>query len=67
MPNQRKLIDVDIFDYCYAWRNNSKRKSLYGRKLRVLFRGPRNSRVVEFENGQREIISGNALRRNATT
>ncbi len=50
--------------YYYAWKNNSKRATLYHRHCRVLARGKMNSALVEFENGQKEIISRNALRRN---
>jgi len=50
--------------YTYAWRNNEKRRTLYGRRCRVLHRGRANSALVEFtDNGQREVISRNALRR----
>ena len=48
--------------YVYRWRNNPKRATLYGRKCRVLARGSLNSALVEFENGQREVVSRNALR-----
>lgn len=51
------------FDYYYAWRNNSKRQMLYKRRLRVIARLAQNSAIVEFENGQRECISRNAIRR----
>lgn len=47
----------------YAWRNNSKRATLYGRHCRIVARGSLNSILVEFENGQREIVSGNSIRR----
>ncbi|MFH2076581.1 MAG: hypothetical protein ABIJ57_14760 [Pseudomonadota bacterium] len=49
--------------YRYVWKNNSKRKTLYGRLCTVIYRGRPNSALVEFENGQREIISRNAIRR----
>ena len=49
--------------YLYCWRNNEKRKTLYGRRCRVIHRGRPNSALVEFENGHREVISRNALRR----
>lgn len=49
--------------YKYMWGNNPKRKELKGRKCSVLARGKMNSCLVEFENGQREIISRNALRK----
>lgn len=50
--------------YIYTWANNPKRATLRGRRCKVLARGALNSCRVEFENGQREIISRNALRRN---
>lgn len=49
--------------YVYVWKNDPKRRTLYGRRCRVLARGSLNSCLVEFENGQREVISRNALRR----
>lgn len=50
--------------YTYAWRNNEKRETLYGRKFIVLVRGRANSALVEFtDNGQREVISRNAIRK----
>lgn len=47
----------------YAWRNNAKRQTLYSRKCRIVSRGTMNSLLAEFENGQREVVSGNAIRR----
>ena len=49
--------------YIYSWRNNPKRETLYGRLCRVIFRSAKNSALVEFENGQREVISRNAIRK----
>lgn len=49
--------------YIYYWKNNEKRKLLKGRRCRVIVRGDMNSALVEFENGQREIISRSALRK----
>jgi hypothetical protein len=49
--------------YYYAWRNNAKRATLYRRHCRIVARLAFNSAVVEFENGQRECISRNALRK----
>lgn len=50
--------------YRYGWRNNSKRATLHGRVCRVVCRGKMNSALVEFtDNGQREVISRNALRK----
>ncbi len=50
--------------YRYCWRNNEKRAQLFGRLCRVLWRCARNSAVVQFvDNGQRECVSRNALRK----
>ena len=52
------------YPYRYAWKNNTKRATLYGRRFRILKRMVGNSALVEFEDGQREVISRNAMRRN---
>lgn len=52
-----------MYPYYFAWKNNQKRATLYRRRCRVVARGKMNSALVEFEDGQREIISRNALRR----
>lgn len=55
---------TDAALYRYAWRNNSKRATLHGRLCRVIARGRMNSALVEFpDNGQRECVSRNALRK----
>lgn len=46
-----------------AWGNNAKRLTLKGQPCRIIAFGKMNSRQIEFANGQREIVSGNALRR----
>lgn len=59
------------YPYYYAWKNNPdmnlypcpKRLSLFKRRCKVLKRGGMNSCLVEFENGQREIVSRNAIRK----
>ncbi len=51
------------YPYYFAWKNNPKRATLYGRKMRVLVRGVMNSALVEFENGDREVVSRNAIRK----
>lgn len=52
------------YPYRYAWKNNSKRATLFGRRFRVIHRfRAGNSALVEFEDGQREVISRNAIRR----
>jgi hypothetical protein len=49
--------------YYYAWRNNVKRETMYGRRFLILCRGTMNSAMVQFENGQIEIMSRNAIRK----
>lgn len=51
------------FPYIFAWRNNEKRATLYGRRLRVIARSKSmNSAWVEFADGQQEVICRSALR-----
>jgi hypothetical protein len=52
-----------VFPYVYTWKNNEKRATLCGRRLRIVARLARNSRWVEFEDGTREVISGTAIRK----
>lgn len=54
---------TEYYPYRYAWKNNTKRATLYKRACRVVARLARNSCIVEFVNGQRECVSRNALRR----
>ena len=50
--------------YVYSWKNNEKRAALHGRECVVIHRGRPNSALVEFtDDGQREVISRNALRK----
>jgi len=50
--------------YVYYWSNNLKRAKMKGRKCVVLARGKMNSCLIQFcDNGQREIVSRNALRK----
>jgi len=51
------------FPYVYNWANNPKRKTLKGHRCKIIARLALNSCVVEFANGQREVISRNALRK----
>jgi hypothetical protein len=55
---------VTAYPYIYAWRNNSKRETMYGRLCRVVERSAKNSALIEFaDNGQREVVSRNSLRK----
>lgn len=46
---------------CVLW--GSQGSPLFGKRCRILARGGMNSRLVEFEDGTRHVVSGNALRR----
>jgi hypothetical protein len=61
--NQNNMKTHSEYRYYYAWQNNKKRKTLYKRHFKVLARGTMNARLIQFLNGQREIISGAAVRR----
>ena len=54
---------IKPYPYKFTWGNNEKRAELKGRFCRVLQRLSMNSAIVEFENGQREVVSRNALRK----
>lgn len=47
--------------HLYRWRKY--RPDLYGRRCRVIAWGDRNSVLVEFESGERHVVSRNAIRR----
>ena len=49
--------------HTYAWGNNAKRATLKGRACRILARGKKASVLIEFADGQREVVSYRALRR----
>ena len=49
--------------YVYRWGDNPRRAQLKGRRCKVIGRMHMNSVYVEFENGEREVVSRNALRR----
>lgn len=49
--------------YVFTWGNNEKRATLKGRRCRILCRGAKRSVLVEFENGQREVVDWYALRK----
>jgi len=53
---------MSIKQYVYGWKNNAKRQSLYGKKCWALAWGKMNSVLVEFKDGNREIVSRRALR-----
>lgn len=57
------MISASMYPYYFAWKNNLKRQALFNRKFKVIARLVQNSAIVEFENGQRECISRNAIRK----
>ncbi|HUF36879.1 MAG TPA: hypothetical protein VMN37_13065 [Gemmatimonadales bacterium] len=55
---------MSSYPYLYVWANNPVRALLRGLRCRVLVRSRRfNSCLVEFENGDRVVVSRYALRR----
>ena len=49
--------------YIYSWKNNSKRASLWGRRCKLLHRDTMGNCLIKFENGQRECVKINSLRK----
>jgi len=47
----------------YAWKNNAKRATLYRRECRIIAHGAMSSILIEFADGQREIVSYRSVRR----
>ena len=52
-----------MYNYYYAWKNNPQRARWYKKRLRIIDRGKMNSVLIEFEGGERAIVSGNAIRK----
>lgn len=52
-----------MYYYYYAWENNEKRLTLYKRRCKIIAASKKNSLLIEFENGQRECVSRNAIRK----
>ena len=55
------------YPYCYAWGPRFRVAGLpvldrKGALCRVIVRGARNSALIEFEDGERAVVSRNALR-----
>lgn len=57
------LIGPKGTDHYYAWGNNQKRARLKGRPCKIIAHGKMNSRLIEFDDGRREVVSGNSIRR----
>jgi hypothetical protein len=61
--SQKSEASNRTFDHTYVWGNNEKRKTLKGQKCRILARMRMNSIVIEFENGEQEVTSRYAIRK----
>lgn len=57
------ICNEDDFKYKFNWKNNSKRETLYGRICKVIARGKKNSICIEFEDGQKEIVSRYSIKK----
>jgi len=53
---------METKQYIYGWKNNAKRRALYGRPCWALAWGKMNSVLVEFEDGNKEVISRRAIK-----
>ena len=52
-----------MMKYFYGWNNNEKRRKLYKRRCRIVAVGKMNSCLIEFEDGHKEIVSRNAVKK----
>jgi len=58
------LVEPLVMTHFYSWRNNEKRLTLYKRHCRIIGRFRKmNSMLIEFENGQQEVVSRNSVRK----
>jgi hypothetical protein len=65
----RRMADNDPkrMTHVYSWGNNEKRETLKGRPCRIVVNGKvMRSVLVEFDDGQREVVSIRALRKERT-
>ena len=55
------------FTLVYSWKLKTlwgeTGSPFYGRACKIIARGAMNSRMIQFENGELAIVSGNSLRR----
>lgn len=50
--------------YIFHWRNTAEREKLYGKRCKILTKGTgMRSVLVQFEDGEKHIVSARALRR----
>ena len=63
VQSQAEFSEIEKVTHTYIWKNNPKRLTLTGRACTILARGKMNSCLIEFSNGQREIVSRYAVRK----
>lgn len=52
------------YEYVFHWRNTEERKRLFGRRCRIVTMGKQLKTVlIEFEDGEKIVVSQRALRR----
>lgn len=61
--NRGRGAEVTDYPLIYVWGNYPWRAAHKGMACRIVARQSRNNRIIEFENGERACVSGNALRR----
>lgn len=49
--------------HVYRWKNNPIRKRLFGKPCSIIRRGSMNSVLVEFEGGEKAVVSRWAVRK----
>jgi hypothetical protein len=54
---------MSTYPYRFVWKNTPGRQTLYNCLCRVLVRGAMNSCLIETEDGQKAVVSRNALRK----
>lgn len=62
-PSAAFLVPGQRWPYRYAWKNNPKRKKLFGRRCRIIVTGTMGSCLVQWAGGDHDVISRRALRK----
>jgi hypothetical protein len=58
------LPQENTFEYIFSWKNNPERARMFGKRCRILNHGTRlRSILIEFEDGERMVVSERAVRR----
>ena len=62
-PNGKGRMIMSEYNYIYVWRNGKRRRELRGKRCKILGKAGKNLVNIEFESGERMMVSRFAIRR----